>query len=68
MVRSTFPRAPLPELLSDRVNFEVMGANVWRHVHSLDAMAQTRRRLYLAGSREGERWLFGSDCANWTFA
>jgi len=41
-----FRGAPLPDLLSDRVNFEVMGANKWRHVHTLDAMPATLRRLY----------------------
>jgi predicted acyl esterase len=54
-----FRGAPLPDELSDRVNFEVMNANRWRHAHSLDAMADSRPRLYLGGKREGERWLFG---------
>jgi putative CocE/NonD family hydrolase len=53
-----FHGAPLPDVLSDRVNFEVMGANEWRHAHSLDAMADERRRLYLGGKREGDRLLF----------
>lgn len=44
-----FRGAPLPELLSGRVNFEVMGANQWRHVDSLEAMAAGRRRFYLSG-------------------
>jgi putative CocE/NonD family hydrolase len=37
--------APAP--LSDTVNFEVMGANEWRHAPSLAAMADERLRLYL---------------------
>jgi hypothetical protein len=53
-----FRGAPLPNVLSDRVNFEVMGANKWRHVHSLEAMAESRRRFYLGGTREGDRLLF----------
>ncbi|HEY4071256.1 MAG TPA: CocE/NonD family hydrolase [Sphingomicrobium sp.] len=53
-----FHGAPLPDVLSDRVNFEVMGANRWRHVHTLDAMAEQRRKLYLGGEREGDRLLF----------
>ncbi|MBB3228515.1 hypothetical protein FHW69_003157 [Luteibacter sp. Sphag1AF] len=48
-----FRGAPLPDLLSDRINFEVMGANTWRHVSTLDAMATERRRLYMTGTREG---------------
>jgi uncharacterized protein len=54
-----FRGAPLPGALSDRVNFEVMGGNRWRHVHSLDAMADSYRRLYLGGERDGYRRLFG---------
>jgi uncharacterized protein len=54
-----FRGALLPGVLSDRVNFEVMGANRWRHAHSLEAMADSRRKLYLDGDREGRRRLFG---------
>lgn len=39
--------ASLPEILSDRVNYQVMGANEWRHAPSLDAMAEGRLRLFL---------------------
>lgn len=46
-----FRGTPLPPLLSDRVNFEVMGANTWRHVHTLADMATDHARLYLAGHR-----------------
>jgi len=51
--------APLPDLLRNRVNFQVMGANRWRHAPTLAAMAERTRRLYLTGAREGERLLFG---------
>ena len=37
-----------PPLLSDRVNFQVMGANVWEHARNLDDLAKDRVRLYLA--------------------
>jgi putative CocE/NonD family hydrolase len=53
-----FRGAPLPEILSDRINFAVMGANRWRHVDSLEAMADGRMRLYLSHRREGEHLLF----------
>jgi putative CocE/NonD family hydrolase len=53
-----FHGAPLPELLSDRINFEVMGSNTWRHVPSLGEMATGRQRLYLTGSRQDGRLLF----------
>jgi putative CocE/NonD family hydrolase len=44
-----------PSLLADRVNFEVMGANEWRHAASIDAMAKGAIRFYLdpAASRDG---------------
>ncbi|MBB3181294.1 CocE/NonD family hydrolase [Variovorax sp. Sphag1AA] len=42
-----------PSLLSDRVNYQVMGADQWRHVPTLDAPERTRLRLYLdAGERD----------------
>jgi uncharacterized protein len=59
-----FRGAQLPDVLSDRVNFEIMGANKWRHVHSLDAMAESRRRLYLGGPKEGDRRLFSDTSKN----
>jgi uncharacterized protein len=39
--------APLPALLQDRVNYEVMGENEWRHAPSLEAMANGSLKLYL---------------------
>ncbi|HEX3423773.1 MAG TPA: CocE/NonD family hydrolase [Sphingomicrobium sp.] len=54
-----FRGLPLPEVLSGRVNFEVMGANRWRHVSSLGAMADSHRRLYLGRRRDGDRYRFG---------
>ncbi len=36
-----------PSLLLDRVNFQVMGADRWHHVPTLDAPDRTRLRLYL---------------------
>ena len=36
-----FKGAPKPTLLADNVNFEVMGANVWKHAPSLAAMADS---------------------------
>lgn len=53
-----FHGAPLPDILRDRINFEVMGANRWRHVSSLEAMADHRFRLYLTGRRRGSELLF----------
>jgi hypothetical protein len=48
-----------PALLADRVNFQVMGANEWGHVASLQAMANGSLKFYLsagaADSAEGRR-------------
>lgn len=52
-----FRGAPLPALLSDRVNFEVMGADTWRHASTLARMAASRERLYLTGHTEAGRLL-----------
>jgi len=48
--------AAAPALLTDRVNYEVMGANEWRHAASLQAMATGSLRFYFgvnASSRGG---------------
>jgi hypothetical protein len=52
-----FKAGALPPLLSERVNFEVMGANEWRHAGSIDAMARGTVRYYLdpAASKDGHR-------------
>jgi putative CocE/NonD family hydrolase len=41
---------PAPPLLKDRVNYEVMGANEWRHAASLEAMGKESLRFYLDGT------------------
>jgi len=40
-----------PELLADKVNYEVTGANVWKHAPAIDAMSSRKMRLYLSGDR-----------------
>ena len=39
--------APKPALLQDRVNYQLMGANAWRHVAQLESPARSRLRLHL---------------------
>ncbi|WP_202986103.1 CocE/NonD family hydrolase [Pedobacter gandavensis] len=36
-----------PKLLKDKINFEVMGANTWRHVPSMGKMESSKIRFYL---------------------
>jgi uncharacterized protein len=38
---------PMPPLITNRVNFEVMGANEWRHAASIETMAKGSLRYYL---------------------
>jgi putative CocE/NonD family hydrolase len=45
----------MPPLLKDRINYEVMGANEWRHAASLEAMAKGSLKFYLDGSGPGDR-------------
>jgi uncharacterized protein len=44
---------PLPALLKDRINYEVMGANLWRHAPSLEKTHDETLKLYLSTSRAG---------------
>jgi putative CocE/NonD family hydrolase len=46
--------APRPALLQDKVNYEVMGANEWRHVPSIAAMANDSLRLFLTPTQAGD--------------
>jgi putative CocE/NonD family hydrolase len=46
---------PKPALLTDKINFEVMGANEWRHAPSLEAMSAKRLRLYFSEAHAGDR-------------
>lgn len=47
---------PKPPILRDKVNYEVMGANVWRHAPSMEAMGPKPVRFFLSGNREGESY------------
>ena len=38
---------PKPAILKDKVNYEVMGANLWKHAPSLAAISNKTLRLYL---------------------
>ena len=45
----------IPTLLANRINFEVMGANLWRHARSIQAIEQEKRTLYLTTANTGDR-------------
>ena len=42
-----------PPLLTDHVNYEVMGANDWQHAASIDAMASGSLRLFFGSTTAG---------------
>jgi hypothetical protein len=42
-----------PAMLQDRVNYQLMGADVWKHAPSIAAASNGRLRLYLSPGRPG---------------
>lgn len=42
-----------PEMLKDKINYEVMGANEWRSAPSLDKMSNGFLKMYLTDSKSG---------------
>jgi putative CocE/NonD family hydrolase len=46
-----FKGGPRPALLKDKVNYQVMGANVWKHAPSIAAMSDHTLRYYLIALR-----------------
>ncbi|MEG3791109.1 CocE/NonD family hydrolase [Lysobacter sp. CCNWLW3] len=55
-----FKGAPKPALLADRINYQVMGANVWKHAPSLAAMGERRQRFHFGPLGQGGRYRFAS--------
>lgn len=51
-----FKGAPRPALLKDRVNYQVMGANVWKHAPTLAAMSDRPLRFFLGGQRSARAY------------
>jgi putative CocE/NonD family hydrolase len=51
-----FKGAPRPALLKDKVNYQVMGANVWKHAPSIAAMSDRTLRYYLIALRSEDAY------------
>jgi putative CocE/NonD family hydrolase len=51
---------PRPALLEDAVNYQVMGANHWKHAPSLEAMHGPSARFYLTDNQSGNGYRLGS--------
>jgi len=47
---------PKPALLESAVNYEVMGANKWRHVPSLKAMSPHPQTLFFSNEKTNDRY------------
>jgi putative CocE/NonD family hydrolase len=51
---SVFKGGAKPDLLKSAVNYEVMGANEWRHAASIEGTANGSMRYYLDAAGEGD--------------
>lgn len=45
-----------PALLKDKINYEVMGANIWKHAPSLDKMSNSVARLYFSSHQHAGQY------------
>lgn len=52
--------APRPAMLAERVNYEVMGGNEWRHAPSLAAMHRATLRRYFSPRKSADAYLLES--------
>lgn len=50
-----------PELLQDKINYEVMGANEWRHAPSVEKMSDEILSFYLTDSKVGDHYLLAQE-------
>jgi putative CocE/NonD family hydrolase len=50
-----------PNLLKDKINYEVMGANEWKHAPSLEKMCGRSLTLYLTDKKAGDYYLLAKE-------
>lgn len=50
-----------PEILKDKVNFQLMGANSWKHVPSIDKMSDDKFVLYLNKSNNEGKFILQNE-------
>lgn len=53
-----------PEILKDKINYQVMGTNQWKHVASLEKMNNAMLKFYLSDDQIGENYLLSSQKPN----
>ncbi len=46
-----------PALLADKINYEVMGSNIWKHAPTLEKMRNKTLTLYLTDTKAGNHYL-----------
>lgn len=46
-----------PALLKDKINYELMGANSWKHAPSIEKMSNKSLKLYLTSKKDGAHYL-----------
>ncbi|MGN6292896.1 MAG: CocE/NonD family hydrolase [Chitinophagaceae bacterium] len=51
-----FKGAPKPAILKDKINYQVMGTNEWKHIPSLNKMANDSLTLYLTDKAPGNKY------------
>lgn len=49
-----------PEMLKDKINYEVMGANEWRSASSLDKMSNASLKLYMSHKKAKDFYVLSS--------
>lgn len=52
-----FRGAGKPEILKDKINYEVMGANEWKHAPSLEKMSNDTLTLFLTDVKTSDKYL-----------
>ncbi len=45
-----------PAILQDKINYEVMGGNVWKHTPSIEKMSNKVLRFYLTNTKHGKEY------------
>jgi putative CocE/NonD family hydrolase len=56
-----FRGAHKPALLQDKVNYQVTGANIWKHAPTLAAMGNQKLRFYLTAAQSGKAFQLNSE-------
>jgi predicted acyl esterase len=54
-------RSSKPALLKDKINYEVMGANVWRHAATLEKVSNDTMTFFLSDNKEGAGYLLSGE-------